>query len=140
MKSKYYEGLTGAQVPWILRRLSYWTRGKRRAGASVHVVGLSATLEEACAHLATLSGVPEQSIEEIYPDPSRGELTTEGQEYNVVLKSHPGSGAGGVLATSIQSVMLGARLLTPQVPVGTSRNGIDASYFFGRNFLSLPIT
>ena len=121
-----YEGLTGAQVPWILRRLSYWTRGRARA----HVVGLSATLQDASNHLATLTGIPEGSIVEISPDASRGELTTEGQEYNVVLKAHPGSGAG-VLATSIQTVMLGVRLLTPHSHL-PKPGAIDASYFFGR--------
>ncbi|MDM0117523.1 protein DpdJ [Variovorax sp. J22R133] len=126
-----YEGLTGAQVPWILRRLSYWTSGQRRNGSSVHVVGLSATLQDAASHLATLTGVPESNIEEICPDPSRGELTTEGHEYNVVLKSHPASGAG-VLATSIQSVMLGARILTPRSSVLAHPGGSDAGHFFGK--------
>jgi hypothetical protein len=125
-----YEGLTGAQVPWILRRLSYWTRGARRGGTAVHVVGLSATLQDASAHLATLTGVPDHLIVEICPDASSDELTIEGQEYNVVLKSHPGSGAG-VLATSIQSVMLGARLLTPQALRPAMPGVINASYFFG---------
>jgi hypothetical protein len=124
-----YEGLTGAQVPWILRRLAYWTRGKRRT-SSVHLVGLSATLQDAPNHLATLSGVAEGSIIEIGPEASTGELTTEGQEYNVVLKSHPGSGAG-VLATSIQTVMLGARLLTPRGHVAQP-GAIDPSHFFGQ--------
>ncbi|HRQ58634.1 MAG TPA: protein DpdJ [Azoarcus taiwanensis] len=124
-----YEGLTGAQVPWILRRLAYWTRGQRRP-PSIHVVGLSATLQDAPNHLAMLSGIPDGSIVEICPDASVGELTTEGQEYNVVLKSHPGSGAG-VLATSIQTVMLGARLLTPRGHVARI-DAIDASHFFGR--------
>ncbi|GAB3647294.1 protein DpdJ [Ramlibacter alkalitolerans] len=124
-----YEGLTGAQVPWILRRLAYWTRGQRHAN-SIHVVGLSATLQDAPNHLATLSGIPEASIVEIAPDASAGELTTEGQEYNLVLKSHPGGGAG-VLATSIQTVMLGARLLTSRT---RSRRGnvITANHFFGQ--------
>lgn len=124
-----YEGLTGAQVPWILRRLAYWTSVQRRA-SSVHVVGLSATLQDAPNHLATLSGIPAGSIVEIAPDAAAGELTTEGQEYNVVLKSHPGGGAG-VFATSIQTVMLGARLLTPRTYVPRT-DAIDASYFFGR--------
>ena len=124
-----YEGLTGAQVPWILRRLIYWTRGQRRTPA-LHVVGLSATLQDAPNHLATLSGASEEAISEIAPDASANELTTEGQEYNLVLKSHPGSGAG-VLATSIQTVMLGARLLTPRTH--TVRPGaFDAAHFFGR--------
>ena len=123
-----YEGLTGAQVPWILRRLAYWTRGTPRA-ASIHVVGLSATLQDAPGHLATLSGIPESAIIEIAPDPSANELTTEGQEYNVVLKSHPGSGAG-VLATSIQTVMLGIRVLTP-LSYRVAKGAIDSGYFYG---------
>jgi hypothetical protein len=124
-----YEGLTGAQVPWILRRLAYWTRGYRRS-SPIHVVGLSATLQDAPNHLATLSGIPEPSILEVTPDNSAGELTVEGQEYNIVLKSHPGSGAG-VLATSIQTVMLGARLLTPITHIAGNR-AVDGSYYFGR--------
>lgn len=124
-----YEGLTGAQVPWILRRLTYGTRGQRRV-SSVHMVGLSATLQDAPSHLATITGVAEGAIVEVAPDASAGELTVEGQEYNVVLKSHPGSGAG-VFATSIQTVMLGARLLTPR-SARTRGDGIDPAYFFGQ--------
>lgn len=124
-----YEGLTGAQVPWILRRMLFWTRGQRRT-STLHVVGLSATLEDASNHLATLCGAPEEAIVEVAPDNSAGELTTEGQEYNVVLKAHPGSGAG-VLATSIQTVMLGARVLTPRT-YSTRPGSIDGAHFFGR--------
>lgn len=124
-----YEGLTGAQVPWILRRLAYWTRGQRRS-SSVHVVGLSATLQDASSHLATISGVSEGAIVEVAPDANANELTVEGQEYNVVLKSHPGSGAG-VLATSIQAVMLGSRLLTPRTRRSRG-DGIDPGYFYGQ--------
>ena len=125
-----YEGLTGAQVPWILRRLAYWVRPGRRAH-SLHYVGLSATLQDAPDHLAVLSGVLATRIEEIAPRDGPEEVSVEGQEYNVVLKSHPGSGAG-VLSTSIQAVMLGGRLLTPMgtkaVPTATA----DATQFFGR--------
>jgi len=125
-----YEGLTGAQVPWILRRLSFWTKTPKRN--SYHVVGLSATLQDASNHLATLTGVSESAIEEITPRANLNELTIEGQEYNVVLKSHPGSGAG-VFATSIQAVMLGARILTPIESTKTSNlESIDPSYYFGR--------
>lgn len=125
-----YEGLTGAQVPWILRRLSFWTRTGKKS--PFHVVGLSATLQDAPNHLATLTGVSEIAIEEITPEETANELTVEGQEYNVVLKSHPGSGAG-VFSTSIQTVMLGARLLTPlESPPPMGADTIDAAYFFGR--------
>jgi hypothetical protein len=127
-----YEGLTGAQVPWILRRLSYWTAGKRRRGA-VHFVGLSATLQDAPHHMSMLCGASEAAVVEISPylDPNEGELSIEGQEYNVVLKSHPSSGAG-VLATSIQTMMLGGRLLSPVGRIQRRPGGGDANYFFGQ--------
>ena len=124
-----YEGVTGAQVPWILRRLNHWVRPDRR-DRQIHFVGLSATLRDAQSHLAKLTGVLETKIEEITPQDTTEELSIEGQEYNVVLKSHPGSGAG-VLSTSIQAAMLGSRLLSPAAgrPYG---NGLtEASHFFG---------
>lgn len=125
-----YEGITGAQVPWILRRLAFWTRTPNR-GDAVHYVGLSATLQDAPNHLAMLTGVSDTMIEEVFPEPSDTEISVEGNEYNVVLKSHPGSGAG-VLATSIQAVMLGARLLTPSGHHARSDSRPDPGYFFGR--------
>lgn len=125
-----YEGLTGAQVPWILRRLAYWVRPGRR-DRSLHYVGLSATLQDAPDHLAVLSGVLATRIEEIAPRDVPAEVSVEGQEYNVVLKSHPGSGAG-VLSTSIQTAMLGGRLLTPAGAIAAPRAAADATQFFGR--------
>lgn len=125
-----YEGITGAQVPWILRRLAYWTRSQRR-DRQIHYVGLSATLQDASDHLAILTGVQSTRIEEIAPQATKDELSIEGQEYNVVLKSHPGSGAG-VLSTSIQSAMLGARLLTPKGTRFQSQSVIDITRFYGQ--------
>jgi hypothetical protein len=125
-----YEGITGAQVPWILRRLAYWTRPQRR-DRHIHYVGLSATLQDAREHLSILTGVQATRIEEIAPQATKDELSIEGQEYNVVLKSHPGSGAG-VLSTSIQSAMLGARLLTPKGTKFHSRSVFDISRFYGQ--------
>lgn len=125
-----YEGITGAQVPWILRRLAHWSRPLRR-DRHIHYVGLSATLHEANEHLAILTGVQATRIEEITPQPTHDELSIEGQEYNVVLKSHPGSGAG-VLSTSIQSAMLGARLLTPKGAKTRAHSVLDASLFYGQ--------
>ncbi|WP_434718134.1 protein DpdJ [Paraburkholderia sp. A1BS-2L] len=125
-----YEGLTGAQVPWILRRLAYWVKsGPRRSG--LHYVGLSATLQDAPDHLAMLTGVHSTRIEEISPRDIPDEISVEGQEYNVVLKSHPGSGAG-VLSSSIQVAMLGARLLTPAAAVRNPDAVVDVTAFFGR--------
>jgi hypothetical protein len=125
-----YEGLTGAQVPWIIRRLIYWTKPIGQDNRKLHFVGLSATLQDAPNHLATLTGINENCIEEISPDSSLGETTIEGNEYNIVLKSHPGSGAG-VLATSIQGVMLGSRVLTPRANSQKSVRKFDASFFYG---------
>ena len=123
-----YEGFSGAQIPWVLRRLAYWTGGVR--GSTLQVVGLSATLEDATGHLSTLTGLSEENIEEIKPSENSGELTIEGQEYNIALKSHPGSGAGP-LSTSIQTVMLGARLLSNQIYDSKNNIRIDAGYFYG---------
>lgn len=125
-----YEGITGAQVPWILRRLAHWARPLRR-DRQIHYVGLSATLQDASEHLAILTGVQATRIEEITPQPNHDELSIEGQEYNVVLKSHPGSGAG-VLSTSIQAAMLGARLLTPKGAKSQSHSVLDVAEFYGQ--------
>lgn len=125
-----YEGLTGAQVPWILRRLAHWTKPWRR-DKQVHYVGLSATLQSAPEHLAVLTGVQATRIEEIAPRDTDEERLIEGQEYNVALKAHPGSGAG-VLSTSIQTAMLGARLLTPAAAHPMPNAEIDPAVFYGR--------
>jgi hypothetical protein len=125
-----YEGVTGAQVPWILRRLAYWMRPIRR-DRQIHYVGLSATLQDAPDHLAVLTGVQATRIEEIAPRSTPDEVSIEGQEYNVALKSHPGSGAG-VLSTSIQTAMLGARLLTPAGTKSALSAVADPTQFFGR--------
>jgi hypothetical protein len=125
-----YEGLTGAQVPWILRRLAHWTKPWRR-DRQVHYVGLSATLRSAPEHLAVLTGVQVTRIEEIAPRDTDEERSIEGQEYNVTLKAHPGSGAG-VLSTSIQTAMLGARLLTPVAAQPMRKAEFDPAIFYGQ--------
>jgi hypothetical protein len=125
-----YEGLTGAQVPWILRRLAHWTKPWRR-DRQIHYVGLSATLQSASEHLAVLTGVQATRIQEIAPQDTHEERTIEGQEYNVALKAHPGSGAG-VLSTSIQTAMLGARLLTPAAARPMPKAEIAPATFYGR--------
>lgn len=130
-----YEGISGAQVPWILRRWTYWVRRWRQSEANPHFVGLSATLKEATSHLSILAGTPEIGVVEIKPEESLEELEYEGIEYNVALKSHAGSGAS-VLATSIQSAMLGARVLTPLAAEKCNRSAIPEDLapqcFFGR--------
>lgn len=107
-----YEGLQGAQLPWILRR---WFFAARPQG--LHVVGLSATLKDPTSHLNSLAGIRVDQVEDVRPianeDPDKSELVSEGMEYNVAIKGHAGSGAS-LLATSIQTAMLLSRVLTPE--------------------------
>lgn len=99
-----YEGTTGAQVAGVLRR---WRHARRRP---VHFVGLSATLREAGAFFADLTGLPPQSVTSIEPRPR--DLKHEGQEYLLAMRADPHSGAS-VLSTSIQASMLMQRALDP---------------------------
>ena len=106
-----HEGLTGAQVAWVLRRWRYWARLK-----SLHVVGLSATLRDASQHLARVASLAPGSVEEFRPRHglgSDGEMEAEGGEYSLAVKGDPAAGAS-LLSTSIQAGMLLARLLTPR--------------------------
>lgn len=119
-----YEGTSGAQVAWILRRWRHWTSPK-----SLHVVGLSATLKEARKHLGTLADIRTDAIQEFGPEAS--ELTTEGMEYNVALRGDPGSGAS-LLGTTIQTGMLLARLLTPRWMPLSAAGGSASSNLYGR--------
>jgi Helicase conserved C-terminal domain len=126
-----YEGLSGAQIPWILRR---WIFAARPAG--LHVVGLSATLRDAVGHLSAMTGAPIGNVQEVGPisddDPDRSEVISEGIEYNIALKGHPGSGAS-LLATSIQSAMLLSRLLTADdAPRAGTEDRPEGDYYFAR--------
>jgi hypothetical protein len=102
-----YEGIPGAQIAWILRRWRHWARPR-----SLHVVGLSATLHDPVRHLAAVAGLRPDDIEPFAPDEDAGELTSEAQEYNLLIKGDAGSGAN-LLSTTIQTGMLLTRLLTP---------------------------
>jgi hypothetical protein len=86
-----YEGVSGAQTAWLLRRWRHWARNRK-----VHYVALSATLADGPGHLARVAGIPVSSISEFRPDPT--EITAEGMEYNVAVKGNP-AGAS-ILATS----------------------------------------
>jgi hypothetical protein len=120
-----YEGATGAQAAWVLRRWRFWSTGR-----NLHVVGLSATLKEAPRHLGLVVGIPPSSIKEFRP--LQDELTIEGMEYNLLVKGDPTSGAS-LLATSIQCGMLLARLMTPRHQMPTADSGaVRGDALFGR--------
>lgn len=102
-----YEGIPGAQVAWILRRWRHWARPR-----ALHVVGLSATLRDPVRHLAAVAGVRAEDIVPFAPSEENKELTSESQEYNLLVKGDAGSGAN-LLSTTIQAGMLLSRLLTP---------------------------
>jgi hypothetical protein len=99
-----YEGTSGAQVAFLLRRL------RHSVGEGVDFVGLSATLREAQAFFSMLTGIPEKRVAVI--EPRTTELVEEGREYLIALRGDPVSGAS-LLSTSIQTAMLLRRLQDP---------------------------
>jgi hypothetical protein len=92
-----YSGTTGAQTAFLLRR---W---QHAVGAPVHMVGLSATLEDAQAFLSRLTGIAESSVAHITP--REDDLQDSGAEYLVALRGNPMSGTR-LLSTTIQALML----------------------------------
>lgn len=120
-----YEGIQGAQVAWILRR---WRQACRIR--NVHVVGLSATLKEASAHLARVAAIRQEHIHEFRP--LETELEHESIEYNLAVKGDPAAGTS-LLSTSIQCGMVLARVLTPRGQLPTPPNlPLHPERFFGR--------
>lgn len=113
-----YSGTQGAQVAYLLRR---W---RHRAQVKPHCVGLSATLMEAAAFFAQLTGLDRANVEEISPETQ--EMVREGTEYLVALRGDPVSGAS-LLSTTIQAAMLLRRCLTP--------NEKKSDYFGSKIFL-----
>lgn len=97
-----YTGTYGAQVAYLLRRWSNLTR--RRTS----FVGLSATLAEGKRFFASLTGMEEAVVEEISPQSE--DMEDEGAEYMLALRGDPVSQTA-LLSSSIQTLMLGSRLL-----------------------------
>ena len=97
-----YTGVAGAQAALTLRR---W---KHALNAPIVYAGLSATLREAPRFFADLVGLPPGAVDEITP----GDLVQEGGEYQILLRGDPASQTS-LLSTSIQSLMLLARMLDP---------------------------
>ena len=100
-----YTGTYGAQVAYLLRRWSHLTR--RRTS----FVGLSATLADGKRFFANLTGMEEAAVEEI--SPQLDDMEDEGAEYMLALRGDPVSQTA-LLSTSIQTLMLGSRLLDPR--------------------------
>jgi hypothetical protein len=99
-----YGGLHGASVGLLLRRY------RNALHVPVQLIGLSATLRDAQAFFATLTGLPTPSVALITP--ASDELVEEGAEYLLALRADPTSGAS-VLSTTIQTAMLTRRMLDP---------------------------
>lgn len=97
-----YEGSTGAQTAYLLRR---WMQ---KTNARPHFVGLSATLSNASKFFASFVGIHENLVEQIEPTPS--EMIEEGAEYMLALRGDPVSQTA-LLSTSIQVIMLLRRML-----------------------------
>lgn len=101
-----YEGVTGAQVAYLLRRWRQACDHSRQN--NLCIVGLSATLTQAENFFAKLTGIPIHNVGYVFPRDE--DMIEEGMEYNLVLKGDPVSGAS-LLSTSVQSAMLIGRIL-----------------------------
>ncbi|MBW4091716.1 MAG: DEAD/DEAH box helicase [Proteobacteria bacterium] len=97
-----YTGVSGAQAALTLRR---W---RHAVAAPVTYVGLSATLREAGKFFADLTGLDVSRVREATPR----RMVEEGAEYQILLRGDPASQTS-LLSTSIQTVMLLARMLDP---------------------------
>jgi hypothetical protein len=115
-----YGGTHGAQVALLLRR---WRHALGRS-APLHIVGLSATLENPTEFLSKITGLTD--VHEV--GPREQDLESRGGEYAVVLRGNPVSGTA-LLSTTIQVTFLMARLLEARSlrePTGTSGSKVFA--------------
>jgi hypothetical protein len=99
-----YAGSYGAQVAYLLRR--WWAASGRRSS----FVGLSATIADGQTFFSHLTGLSPTVVEEIKP--LEDEIDEEGAEYMLALRGDPVSQTA-LLSTTIQTLMLSARLLDP---------------------------
>ncbi|MDP1692152.1 MAG: protein DpdJ [Burkholderiaceae bacterium] len=97
-----FSGTYGAQVGYLLRR--WWAASGRRSS----FVGLSATISGGQSFFASLTGLSEAVVQEIKPRDE--DIEAEGAEYMLALRGDPVS-QSALLSTTIQSLMLGTRLL-----------------------------
>lgn len=99
-----YEGTTGAQNAYLLRRL------RHALGYNPLWAGLSATLTDAGDFFARLVNLDAGQVSVVEPDPS--ELEESGAEYLLALRHNP-HGNTGTLSTTIQTAMALSRALDP---------------------------
>ncbi|HSH82661.1 MAG TPA: protein DpdJ, partial [Herpetosiphonaceae bacterium] len=121
-----YDGLTGANVAYVLRR---WRNARGyHPHRNLCIVGLSATLTAAEQFFSSLTGVRPHHVS--YISPAEADLMEEGVEYNLVLKGDPVSGTS-LLSTAVQTVMLLARVLEPSSGqgAGASRGAYGQKVF-----------
>ena len=114
-----YAGVHGAQVALLIRRWRH-ALGWR---TPVHVVGLSATLENPTEFMTKLTGLTD--VQEVAP--REQDLEARGAEYSLVLRGNPVSGTA-LLSTTIQATFLLARLLEARAL--TNRSGTSGSKVF----------
>ena len=100
-----YSGEGGANIAFLLRR---WMKMAKMAP---HFVGLSATLVDAEAFFARLTGSEQYNTQLI--EPLDKEMIEEGSEYLLALRGDAVSQTA-LLSTTIQSSMLAARLQEPR--------------------------
>jgi hypothetical protein len=116
-----YSGVSGAQTALLLRR---WTS---LLGTKMLWAGLSATLPNAAQFFSDLTGVWIDNVATITP--AAADMDHEGAEYHIILRSDPSSQAA-TLSTSIQTVMLLARMLdAPDQEQSEGRFGSKAFVF-----------
>jgi hypothetical protein len=99
-----YEGTTGAQVAYTLRRWKHAVQYTVRPT----FVGLSATLEGPSSFFSDLTGVPKHRVTSIQANPDEA----ISHEYMLALRSDPFSGPS-TLSASIQAAMLLGRIMDP---------------------------
>ena len=120
-----YTGTTGAHAALVIRR---WRHAI--APQPVQFVGLSATLENACAFMSELTGVDSRQTKEAKP--LQEDMEPHGMHYQIVLRGDPASRTA-LLSTTIQSSFLLARLLDP--PPGPGAQSLSGGRFGSRIFV-----
>ncbi|HWO98996.1 MAG TPA: protein DpdJ [Bacillus sp. (in: firmicutes)] len=105
-----YDGITGANVAYLLRRWRHLVKLTQKVSRGIQFVGLSATLSNPLPFFSQLTGLPQDSIHYISPKPE--DMVVEGAEYNLIVRGDPFSSTS-LLSTTVQTAMLMGRMLDP---------------------------